>query len=207
MINRLGCASLAALIILGACAHEAGVPMAQRAPAGPATATTETFSVRLFGQTLGQLVAIRTGDTVSVDYEYRNNGRGPTLAETIRLGPDGLPVSWTIRGTTTFGNQIQETFSLEGGVASWTDTTGSSAAAMTGPTIYVPQNASPYAFAVYAGALLADADGSLPAWPAGTLSISPLETVRLEGAGGPVEAAAYALVGNDTDPGYFLLDE
>jgi imidazolonepropionase-like amidohydrolase len=78
---------------------------------------------------------------------------------------------------------------------------------MTGPTIYVPQNASPYAFAVYSGALLADTDGSLPAWPAGTLSITPLETMRLEGAGGPVEAAAYALVGNDTDPGYFLLDE
>ncbi len=205
MINRFGCTALAALFVLGACAHEAGVPATELAPAAP-TSTTETFSVRLFDQTLGQLVATTEGDTVKVDFEYRNNGRGPTLAETIRLGADGLPVSWTIDGATTFGNEINETFALEGGVASWTDTTGSSTATMSEPTIYVPQNASPYALAVYAKALLADADLSLPAWPAGALSMSQLETVSLDGAGGPVDAFAFALVGDDTDPSYFLLD-
>ena len=200
MINRFGCTALAALVVLGACAHEAEAPLVE------APATTETFSVRLNDTTLGQLVATTTSDTVKVDFEYRNNGRGPTLAETIRLGADGLPVSWTIDGATTFGNEINETFALEGVVASWTDTTGSSTAAMTEPTIYVPQNASPYALAVYAKALLADADLSLPAWPAGALSMSQLENVSLDGAGGPVDAFAYALVGDDTDPSYFLLD-
>ena len=200
MINRFGSTALAALFVLGACAHEANAPLAEP------QATTETFSVRLFDKTLGQLVAVTTGDTVRVDYEYRNNGRGPTLAETIKLGADGLPVSWTVDGATTFGNQIRETFALENDVASWTDTTGSTTAAKTEATIYVPQNASPYALAVYAKALLADADLSLPAWPAGALSMRPQETVRLEGAGGPVDAFAYALIGNDTDPGYFLLD-
>src|SRR5690606_19526449 len=106
-----------------------------------------------------------------VDYEYRNNGRGPTLAETITLGEDGLPIGWTIDGATTFGNEIQETFALTGGVASWTDTTGSATAAQTEPTIYIPQNASPYTLAIYAKALLADQDMKLPAWPAGTLSL------------------------------------
>jgi len=54
--------------------------------------------------------------------------------------------------------------------------------------------------------LLADADRSLPAWPAGSLSMSPLDTVRIEGAGGTVDASAYALVGDDTDLAYFLVD-
>jgi len=54
---------LAALVFAGACAHQAQAPVS-RAPA----ATTETLSVRLFGQTLGQLVARRTGDTVTVGY-------------------------------------------------------------------------------------------------------------------------------------------
>jgi imidazolonepropionase-like amidohydrolase len=200
MLNRFGCTALAALFVVGACAHEAKAPLAET------QATTETFSVRLFDKTLGQLVAVTTSDTVKINYEYRNNGRGPTLAETIKLGADGLPVSWTIDGATTFGNEIHEKFALEGGVASWTDTAGSSTAKMTEPTIYVPQNASPYTLAVYAKALLADADRSLPAWPAGSLSMSPLDTVRIEGAGGPVDASAYALVGDDTDPAYFLVD-
>jgi len=200
MINRFGYASLAALFVLGACAHEAEAPLAET------PATTETFSVRIFDRTLGQLVATTAGDTVTIDYEYRNNGRGPTLAETITLGADGLPTGWTIDGATTFGNEIHEKFALDNGVASWTDTTGSSTAARTEPTLYVPQNASPYTLAIFSKALLADADRSLPAWPAGALSISPLETVRLDGAGGPVEATAYALVGDDTDPSYFLLD-
>ncbi|HAY06681.1 MAG TPA: amidohydrolase family protein [Hyphomonas sp.] len=201
MLNRFACSALAALLVLGACAHETKPPREV-----VTTVTTETFSFRLFGQTLGKLVATTSGNTVKVDYEYRNNARGPTLAETILLGAGGLPVSWTIDGTTTFGNTVSETFALENGVARWTDTTGTSTAAMTGPALYVPQNASPYALAVFAKALLADADRTLPAWPAGALSISALETVRIDGAGGPVDAVAHALVGDDTDPSYFLLD-
>ena len=54
-------------------------------------------------------------------------------------------------------------FALENGVASWTDTTGPGTAAKTEPTLYIPQNGSPYALAVYARALLADADQTLPA--------------------------------------------
>ena len=62
MINRFGSTALAALFVLGACAHEANAPLAEP------QATTETFSVRLFDKTLGQLVAVTTGDTVRVDY-------------------------------------------------------------------------------------------------------------------------------------------
>lgn len=205
MLNRFGSTALAALFVLGACAHEAEVPVAELAPAAPA-ATTETFSVRLNDTTIGQLVATTTGDNVKVDLEFRNNGRGPTIAETITLGADGLPTRWTVDGATTFGNEVHETFALEGDVASWTDTTGPGTAAKSEPTLYIPQNGSPYALAVYARALLADADQTLPAWPAGALSLTPQGPVRVDGAGGPVETTAYALIGDDTDPTYFLLD-
>jgi hypothetical protein len=126
MLDRVGCTALGALFLLGACTHEADVPEAEpvtevaEAPAPE----TETFAIRLFDKTIGELTATTEGDTVTVDYEYRNNGRGPTLAETIVLGEDGLPVGWTVDGATTFGNEIHETFALEDGTASWTDTTG-----------------------------------------------------------------------------------
>lgn len=204
MLNRFGCTALAALFLLGACAHEAKTSLAE-VPAAPA-AETETFSVRLFDKTIGQLVATTTGENIKVDFGFRNNGRGPTLAETIALGADGLPAQWTIDGATTFGNEVHETFALKGDTANWTDTTGPGTAAKTEPTIYIPQNGSPYTLALYAKALLADDDRTMPAWPAGQLTMTQLETVRVEGSGGPVDATAYALVGDDTDPTYFLLD-
>lgn len=208
MLDRVGCTALGALFLLGACTHEADVPEAEpvtevaEAPAPE----TETFAIRLFDKTIGELTATTEGDTVTVDYEYRNNGRGPTLAETIVLGEDGLPVGWTVDGATTFGNEIHETFALEDGTASWTDTTGPGSAEASEPTVYIPQNGTPYALAVYAKALLADADNKLPAWPAGELSLDALESVTVDGEGGPVEATAYALVGDDVDPTYFLAE-
>lgn len=201
MLNRFVSAALAALLVLGACAHEAPTSLVE-APA----AETETFSVRLFDKTIGKLVATTEGANVRVDFEFRNNGRGPTLAETITLGADGLPTSWTVEGATTFGNEVHETFALEGNVANWTDTTGPGTAAKTEPTIYIPQNGSPYALSVYAKALLADEDQTLPAWPAGRLSLTSQGAVRVDGAAGPVETTAYALVGDDVDPTYFLVD-
>ncbi|WP_213268634.1 amidohydrolase family protein [Hyphomonas sp.] len=206
MLNRFGSTALAALFMLGACAHEVEAPALDVVEAAPAP-VTETWSVRLFDQTLGQLVATTEGNTIKVDYEFRNNGRGPTLAETITLGEDGLPAAWKIDGATTFGNEVHETFALEGGVASWTDTTGSASAERTEPAIYIPQNASPYTLAIYAKALLADNDMTLPAWPAGSLTMSAQDKLRVEGAGGPVAATVYALVGDDVDPTYFLTDE
>lgn len=211
MIRRFGYTALGALFLLGACTHEADTTAAEvtetAAPVAEVTApVTETFSIRLFETTIGQLVATTEGNAISVDYEYRNNGRGPTLAEEIELGPDGLPVSWTVDGATTFGNEVHETFALADGVASWTDTTGPGTAEKTEPTIYIPQNGTPYALAVYTKALLADADHKLPAWPAGNLSMNPLDKVHVEGDGGPVDTTAYALVGDDVDPTYFLVD-
>ena len=208
MLDRFGCTALGALFLLGACTHEAEVPateLAAEAAAAPAP-VTETYSVRLFDTTIGQMVATTEGSTVTVDYEYRNNGRGPTLAETIELGDDGLPVGWTVDGATTFGNKIHETFALADGVASWTDTTGPGTAEAGEPTIYIPQNGTPYTLSVYAKALLADADHKMPAWPAGELSLDALQTLTVDGEGGPVETTAYALVGDNVDPTYFLAE-
>ena len=190
MLNRFGYPALAALFLLGACTHEAEAPALDAAPAAAPETATETFSIRLFDKTIGQMVATTQGNDISVDYEYRNNGRGPTLAEEVELGADGLPVSWKVDGATTFGNEIHETFALTDGKASWTDTTGPGSAEKTEPTIYIPQNGTPYALAVYAKALLADADHKLPAWPAGELSLDELEHVTVDGAAGPVEATA-----------------
>jgi imidazolonepropionase-like amidohydrolase len=208
MINRLTLMALGGALWLGACAHEAEVApdTLVETPAVPET-TTETYTVRLFGADLGEMVATTTGNAIKVDYEYRNNGRGPTMAETIVLGENGLPTSWTIDGNTTFGNKVSETFAVADGTANWVDTTGPGTAPATEPKIYIAQNASPYALSVYAHALLADEDHTLPAYPAGTLRLEKLETVAVKSETGGMSVTAYALTGDSLDPTYFMLDE
>ena len=83
-----------------------------------AVAETARFSVMFGGKNIGHLTAETNGDQTSIDYDYKNNGRGPTMAETIRLDPDGLPVAWTITGTTTFSAKVAEHFSRTGSARS-----------------------------------------------------------------------------------------
>ena len=169
--------------------------------------STENFTVIIGGAKVGHLDVARTGDTVKIDYDYKNNGRGPTMKEELKLDARGMPVSWKITGNSTFGNAINESFTMQRGTARWTDSTGSGTAKPKGQAIYVAQEGSPWAAGLYARALLADDDRSIPALPGGALSLAELEKVQVTGTGGAMTVTAYALSGNDLDPGYFLLDD
>ncbi|PXW73360.1 imidazolonepropionase-like amidohydrolase [Blastomonas natatoria] len=169
--------------------------------------STENFIVIIGGTKVGHLDVVRTGDTVKIDYDYKNNGRGPTMKEELKLDPKGMPVAWKITGNSTFGNAINESFTMQRGTARWTDSTGSGSAKPKGQAIYVAQEGSPWAAGLYARALLADDDRSIPALPGGALSLAELEKVQVTGTGGAMTVTAYALSGNDLDPGYFLLDD
>jgi imidazolonepropionase-like amidohydrolase len=174
--------------------------------AAPAAAQTEAFTVIVGGRNVGHLKADTQGEKTVIDYDVKNNGRGPTIAETIVMGPDGLPTAWTVKGATTFGGKVDEKFALKGRKATWTDSTGTASRTVTEPSVYVGQSASPWALGIYARALLKDADGKMPALPGGTLGIEKGETFSVSGASGPVEVTAYSLSGIDLNPTYFLLD-
>ena len=169
--------------------------------------TTENFTVIIGGTKVGHLDVVRSGDTVKIDYDYKNNGRGPTMKEELKLDAKGMPVAWKITGNSTFGNAINESFTMQRGTARWTDSTGSGTAKPKGQAIYVAQEGSPWSAGLYARALLADDDRSIPALPGGALSLAELEKVQVTGTGGAMTVTAYALSGTDLDPGYFLLDD
>lgn len=168
---------------------------------------TESFSVLVGGTRIGQLEVDHSSGTTQIDYEYRNNGRGPTIKEKLSVGESGLPTAWTIEGSTTFGNKIDEQFVMAGEEASWKDTTGTGSTTPDEPSLYVAQESSPYAIAVYAQALLADEDHSMPVLPGGTLRLDEIEKLSLKGEAGELAATAYAMSGIDLNPTYFLLDE
>jgi hypothetical protein len=50
-----------------------------------AQADTLTYSFIFGGKNVGHLIAKTDGDATSIDFDVKNNGRGPTIAETIKL--------------------------------------------------------------------------------------------------------------------------
>jgi imidazolonepropionase-like amidohydrolase len=176
-------------------------------PAEAFLKSKEMFTVIIGGTTVGHLNVIKTGDTLSVDYDYKNNGRGPTFTETIILNDHGLPVHWDIAGTTTFGNKVQEYFKFDGQQAIWKDATGEGTAAISQVALYINQFGSPYSLGITGRALLKEANLSLPALPGGHLQLQEMETFKTTSGSVDITLKAYALSGADLNPVYFVLDE
>ncbi|WP_404713574.1 amidohydrolase family protein [Sphingomonas sp. MMS24-J13] len=176
-------------------------------PLAPLAAETATYSVIFGGKNVGHVIADTQGNRTTIDYNVKNNGRGPTMAETILFGASGLPTSWTITGTTTFGSKVSETFSQTGAKASWTDATGKGGAVTKERAVYVAQSGSPFSDQIYAQALLKSPGMKMPALPGGMLRLEKGETLTVQGKGGPLQVTRYDLTGISTTPETMLLDD
>lgn len=170
---------------------------------GAVQAETLRYSVIANTEKVGTVVVDTDGRTANVSYDVKNNGRGPTIEEVVTFDETGLPVSWKLDGTSTFENTIAERFVLDGANARWTDSTGSDAATVDDPVIYIAQEGSPWSLHIYAKALLADEDHSLPALPAGRLSLVEQAPVTL----GANTYRAVSINGIGLSPDTILLDD
>jgi imidazolonepropionase-like amidohydrolase len=171
-----------------------------------AASVHERMSVVANGEKVGFVDAVREGDHVVIHYDVKNNGRGPTMAEAIDLGPDGLPTRWALDGKATFGGDVHESFSRTGTAARWTahwtDSSGPRDAQVAGAALYIGQQASPWALGLYCRALLRQPGGTLPALPGGRLHVDALGPQII----GKATYKAYAISGIDLSPQLILLD-
>jgi hypothetical protein len=184
-----------ALIVCVACA------------AMPALAGTEEFTVITGGNKVGHLTATSDGAKVVIDFDIKNNGRGPTIAEQLTLDKQGLPLKWTVSGATTFGSKVDESFERAGGNDRWHDSTGEGSAQGGPAKLYVGQNASPWALGLYARALLAQPAHRLAVLPGGELMIEQGAPITVSNGKTKLAVRGYTLSGLDLDPSYVLLDE
>lgn len=174
----------------------------------PLAAETTTYRMLIGGVDTGHLVVDRQLDQVAIDFDFKQNGRGPTIAEEINVDERGYPVDWTITGKTTFGNSVDEYLRVEDGVARWQDTTGAGEAQIADESLfYVEQNGSIYSRALLARALLADPDGRIEVYPSGEASIRTRSTMSFEGSAGEIEVTAYEILGLSLNPELVLLDQ
>lgn len=193
------------LVCLIACSSESD-PNHAAQPEPVIQSVTENFTILMGGNKVGAMTVITEENQISIDYGYKDNGRGPESIESLSLTETGAPLDWSIKGTTTFGNKVQENFSIADGIASWNAAAGTGDSVYDGEAVYIAQDASVYALYIYAKALLNNPDQRLSALPAGEISLRQVQQVSLQNETGDVNANIYALSGIDLNPIYIVLD-
>ena len=166
---------------LGALAVAAAPLLALMVAPAHAAETVRYLALVDGGKQAGQQV-VTTGDdgVTRVDFIFKDNGRGPELKEEYTLNPDGTFRTYSVKGTSTFGAPVEESFSLADGVARWKSTSDAGEMPAPGGGAYSPLGGTPQSFSVAISALSRRADGKLPLLPSGTLTMRTLEeaTVR-----------------------------
>ena len=169
--------------------------------------TTERFSVVANNETVGHLLAVHSGNDVDIEYEVRNNGRGPAHKEHLTLGSAGIPLDWSISGTSEMGGNVAETMAWKDGNQSWTSQADHGSVHVASPHLYIGNDASPWSFGLYARILKALPGGSLDVLPSGALKLQKVRHLKFGDAGRQVELDAYVLSGVQLTPELVLLDQ
>lgn len=172
-----------------------------------AQAQTHRYSILFSGDVRGaQTTTVAPDGRISVDFSYRNNGRGPDVKEEIVLARDGTPSSHRVTGKSTFGAPMDEGYTREGGTARWFSNAGRGEAKGAQAAAYYPvSESSPIADALLARALARRADKRLALLPAGEVRLSRLHEQKLEAGGKRRTVALYALTGINYTPNYVWL--
>jgi len=113
----------------------------------------------------------RAGDgTTSVDFLFKDNGRGPELKEEFKVDKDGTFTEYRVKGQSTFGAVIDETFTRNGDKATWKSTSDHGEQVVAGTALYTPLGGTPESLTVALQALAKRTDGKLPLIPGGVLT-------------------------------------
>ena len=180
--------------------------VSQLAAVGAHAETTERFSVVANGEIVGHLVSVQNGRSIDVDYAVSDNGRGPKHKEHLLLDAAGIPVEWSIEGTSLMGGAVSEHVSWKDGVESWVSQADKGEIKSPSPRLYVGNDASPWALGLYAHALGRAPGGALDVLPAGRLRLEKLRPVQVGEGSRSVQLESYLLSGVDLTPQILLLD-
>ena len=168
-------------------------------------ATTERLSVVAGGETVGHVVAVRSGTTVDIDYAVLENGRGPKHQEHIVFGAAGMPVLWTIEGTSLMGGVVSERMSWQDGVQRWSSQADNGEVQTAAPMLYIANDSSPWLLGLYAALLRKAPGGALEVLPSGTLRAQRVRHLSAQGRFS-TSLDAYVLSGIGLTPQFLLLD-
>ena len=144
----------------------------------------ETLNYPIFvadGTKAGEMVVEhRDEGSTKVRYIFKDNGRGPELQEEYTLRPDGTYESFSVKGISTYGAPIDESFRIENGVATWKSTSEEGREEAPNGALYVPMGGTPQGISVGLAALAKRGGDELPLLPGGTLKQRVVQEVEVE---------------------------
>lgn len=153
-------------------------------------ADSQQYTIISRGHQTGSMVVNRDAASVSIDYSYRENGRGPTSKERLELDGDGLPRKWSIALTTHFGGKLSEEFTVSSRQARWSIAGKAESAPLTTPKLYTAAFASPWSIEQYVRVLRRVPDQRMDTLPTGSLRVEKLRDLTLAGT----DVTAYVLI-------------
>jgi Amidohydrolase family len=160
---------------------------------------TMLFSGRANGEHVTQ---IADDGTITTDFSYRNNGRGPDYKEKLTLAGDGTLRRFAITGKSTFGSLVDERFERKGDRADWAGKVDHGSMKISGKALYVPIESTIEVTGIAMRALIRESTHKLPGIPGGELSIVKLTDTTVTNGKETRALTLYAIRGADLEPNY-----
>ena len=146
-----------------------------------------------------------SGDVVEF-FQFNDRGRGPKTYSTYRFGDRGIVSYEETRGVDYMKNQVNETFGVKDGTATWKNQAENGHEGNSAGRFFVGLDAGPASTFQLAQALLKNGN-KLPLLPGGEAELTKLKTVAVEANGKKVNASLYQITGLDFSPTYLWLDD
>jgi hypothetical protein len=201
--------TLLSVLLLTGCGKKVAEPDLASAGTGNPAGTVAEYEWISEGTEAGQHRVVRSGDgRISTDLFVHWNNREYTVKDELQLGANGLPRSQRITGTSPFGAPIDETFTLNDGVASWKSVgeSGSVSSASTG--FYLPNEfGATESLPALVRAALKNLDGQQELIPSGTATVEKLAELTVSGTPGAATVSLYGISGIGFTPTYLWLDD
>ena len=136
-----------------------------------------------------------TGDVVEF-FQFNDRGRGPKTYSTYRFGDRGIVSYEDTHGVDYMKNQVNESFSIKGGTASWKNQAEDGHESNANGRFFVGLDAGPASTFQLAQALLKSGN-KLPLLPGGEAELTKLKTVPVEANSKKINAMLYQITGLD----------
>lgn len=164
-------------------------------------AQTVKYVALVHGGTPAGRQVVTTGDdgVTTVEYVFKDNGRGPELTESYTLATDGTYKAYSVKGTSTFGAPVDESFTLRDARAEWKSLSDSGETAVKGRALYSPLSGTPATLDV-ALAAAAASGGEIALLPTGTLRMRKVAELQIEGTAGKRNVNLMAMTGTGFTP-------
>jgi hypothetical protein len=172
--------------------------------AATSQAAAEFHYTMLFSGHVGGEHVTRIADdgTITTDFSYRENGRGPDFKEKLSLASDGTLRRFAISGKSTYGSLVDERFERKGDRAEWSGKVDHGTLKVSGKALYVPIDSTIEDTGIILRALIHEPTSKLPGIPGGELSVVKLSDATVTNGKETQVVVLYALRGADLEPDY-----